>query len=64
VPVGTAGGGTDLTMAELALRAWDQFVTRHYRDADGQPTNEPNNFRQALAPLLQSHGHKAGTWTA
>src|SRR5262245_49196332 len=57
LPVGAAVGATDLTVAELALRAWDQFVTQHYRDADGQPTNEQNNFRQALAPLLQSHAH-------
>lgn len=55
--VGATVGATDLTVAELVLRAWDQFVTQHYRDADGQPTNEQNNFRQALAPLLQSHGH-------
>jgi hypothetical protein len=50
-------GATDLTVAELMLRAWDQFVTQHYRDADGQPTNEQNNFRQAIAPLLENHGH-------
>jgi integrase len=39
------------------LRAWDQFVTQHYRDADGLPTNEQNNFRQAIAPLLENHSH-------
>lgn len=39
-----------LTLAELLDRYW-RHVTAFYRHADGSPTSEANNVRQALRPL-------------
>ena len=45
-----------LTVVELIDRYW-QHVQTYYRKADGSPTSEVENFRQALRPLLRLYGH-------
>lgn len=56
----TAAGGQlpvnreELTVVELIARFWDH-AQAYYRK-DGQPTDEVNNFRQALRPLRELYG--------
>ena len=52
----TISGAADLTVAELILRGWNQFISQHYRDAEGKPTNEQENFRKSLKPLRELYG--------
>jgi integrase len=44
-----------LTISELILRFW-KHAERHYRHADGTPTDELRNFRSSLKPLRQLYG--------
>ena len=43
------------TIVELAV-AFSAHVERHYRRADGTPTNEQNDFRLSLRPLVHLYG--------
>lgn len=45
----------DLTIHELVLAYW-RHAEAHYRDADGRPTNELGNIRDAIRPLRQLYG--------
>jgi hypothetical protein len=44
-----------LTVSELIL-AFFEHARRHYRHADGTPTGELDNFRDALRPLRRLYG--------
>ena len=57
LPATAEGVGSDLTVAELLLRGWTQFVTQHYRDKDGNPTTEQTNFAKSLRPLKELYAH-------
>src|SRR5256885_2342930 len=48
----------DLTIAALILAFW-RHAEQHYRHADGSPTGELDNFRDALRPVRQLYGHTA-----
>jgi hypothetical protein len=41
---------------ELILTFW-KHAEAHYRDPDGSPTGEVENFRQALKPVRRLYGH-------
>lgn len=45
-----------LTVEELVAAFW-QHAERHYRHADGTPTSEIHNLRQALRPLNRLYGN-------
>jgi len=52
----TAGCGSgSLTINELILAYWSH-VDRHYRRADGTPTNEPNEIKYSLKPVKALYG--------
>ena len=57
LPATTNGVNSGLTVSELILRGWKQFITQHYRDMSGNPTNEQDNFRKSLKPLRELYGH-------
>jgi integrase len=44
-----------LSVNELILRYWS-WASRHYRDADGAPTRELENLRDAIKPLRALYG--------
>jgi integrase len=44
-----------VTVNEIILLFWDRHAT-HYRHADGTPTGERDNFRDALRPLRKLYG--------
>ena len=46
---------SDLTVLELVDRFW-AHVEGYYRKPDGTATDEVNNFRQAIRPLLKLYG--------
>lgn len=46
----------EITVVEVIARFWE-YAQQHYRRADGTPTSEPNNIRQALRPLKDLYGH-------
>lgn len=46
----------EITVVEVTARFWE-YAQRHYRRADGTPTCEPNNIRQALRPLKELYGY-------
>jgi integrase len=50
-PLAAAGGAAAVTVGELIVRFFEKHVQTYYRHADGQPTTEPENFRQALRSL-------------
>jgi integrase len=43
------------TIDELILSFW-RFAERHYRNEDGNPTNELNDYRLSLRPLRELYG--------
>jgi integrase len=45
-----------LIVGELILAFWEH-AKRHYRHADGRPTREQDNLRDALRPLRKLYGH-------
>jgi integrase len=45
---------------ELAL-AFLRHAEKHYRGADGKPTNEYREFKRAIAPLHELYGHTMAT---
>jgi integrase len=45
----------EITVNELIARFWT-YAEAYYRRADGSPTDEQNNFRQALRPLASIYG--------
>jgi integrase len=49
-------GHADLRVSELILAFWDH-AQKHYRHADGRPTRELDNLRDALRPLRKLYGH-------
>src|SRR5262245_58461937 len=57
-PAGTAGvaSAPNLTVSEQILAFWDH-ARKHYRHADGRPTREQDNLRDALRPLRRLYGH-------
>ncbi len=57
LPDPTNAGSPPLTIAELILRGWNEFITQHYRDMDGNPTKEQENFKQSLKPLRMLYDH-------
>jgi integrase len=44
-----------MTVKEVILMFWDRHAT-HYRHADGTPTGELDNYRDALRPLRRLYG--------
>ena len=46
---------TEITIVELIARFW-KHAHQYYRKPDGTPTNEINNYRQALRPLKEAYG--------
>ena len=44
-----------ITVVQMVQRFW-QHAKVHYRRPDGSPTNEPDNYRQAIRPLVQLYG--------
>jgi integrase len=52
----TASAAADLTVNELLVRFW-AHAEQHYRDPDGKPTNELNDYRLSLRPLRELYGH-------
>jgi integrase len=46
----------DLTVNELLVRFWTH-VEAYYRDADGTPTREAENYKHSLRPLKSLYGH-------
>jgi integrase len=44
------------TVSELIAAFWTQHAEAHYRRADGTPTGELDNFRDALRPLRGLYG--------
>ncbi|MCI0464670.1 MAG: tyrosine-type recombinase/integrase [Gemmataceae bacterium] len=62
LPAATKAGG--LTVNEVLLQYW-HWAEQHYRDADGNPSNELANMKDALRPLRQLFGHTAaGSFTS
>lgn len=55
VPPCTTKAGTDITICELTAAFW-KHAKEHYRRLDGTPTNEINEVRQSLKPLLRLYG--------
>jgi integrase len=57
-PVATAvdDDRLDLTVDEVILAFWTRHAERHYRHADGGPTQELDNYRETLRPLRQLYG--------
>jgi hypothetical protein len=51
-----SGGPADVTVNEV-LVAFLAHAERHYRRADGSPTNEINEYKYAIAPLRRLYGH-------
>lgn len=47
---------SDITVNEILIRFWEH-VEEHYRNPDGTPTTEVENFRNALKPLRELYGH-------
>src|SRR5262245_28350924 len=57
LPPPTQGASpSDLTVNEVILSFW-RHAEGHYRDADGAPTGEAENYRDALRPLKSLYGH-------
>jgi integrase len=54
-PRPAAGGGSDLSVAEVILAYW-QHVEVYYRKPHGTPTSEANNIKLALRPLRRLYG--------
>ena len=52
------GPAADVAVLELIDRFWDH-AQAYYRDADGRPTSELDNYRQALRPLKRLYGRTA-----
>jgi integrase len=50
-------GSSTLTIGELILAFWTSHGEKYYRRADGTPTGELDNFRDALRPLNRLYGH-------
>ncbi|MGA2442665.1 MAG: hypothetical protein ABSH08_17055 [Tepidisphaeraceae bacterium] len=46
----------DVTVTEVIAAFWD-YAQSYYRHADGTPTNEVRNYRDALRPLRRLYGH-------
>jgi integrase len=55
LPESLADAAGDLTINELILRFW-KHVADHYRRADGTPTTEVSEYKQALRPLRRLYG--------
>jgi hypothetical protein len=53
--VAAADPANDLRVSELILRFFDH-AKQHYRHADGRPTGEHDNYRDALRPLRRLFG--------
>lgn len=51
-------GVNDVTVAEVISGFWEHAKI-YYRQADGTPTNELKNLRDALRPLRRLYGHTA-----
>ena len=47
---------TDLSINELLLHYW-RWAEEHYRDAEGNPSRELENLKDAMRPLRRLHGH-------
>jgi integrase len=56
LPARAEPSAPDLTVNEVLLQYW-HWAERHYRDADGNPSREPENLRLALRPLKALYGH-------
>lgn len=50
-PEPPAAAAATITIGELIVRFWEGHVVCYYRRADGTPTTEQENFRQALRSL-------------
>src|SRR5262249_15702452 len=48
--------GSDITVNELLVGFW-HHAERHYRRADGTPTNELPQYRQTFRPVKDLYGH-------
>jgi integrase len=46
----------DMTVSELLLAYW-RHAERHYRDPEGNPTRELDDYRQTFRPLRERYGH-------
>jgi len=53
-PVASA---SDLSINELVLRFWEQKVTVYYRQPDGSPGREQENYKYSLRPLKHLYGN-------
>ena len=51
-----AGRGPDVTVNEVLLGFW-KHAERHYRRADGSPTNELSQYRQTFRLVKELYGH-------
>jgi integrase len=45
----------DVTVSEVVLAFW-QYAEQHYRDTDGQPTDEQKNIKDAVRPVTKLYG--------
>jgi hypothetical protein len=52
----TIASDADAPSINELLLAFDIHAEQHYRDADGQPTDELDNLRDALRPLKELYG--------
>jgi integrase len=50
LPQAQAPAASDLTVSELLLAYW-RWAEQHYRDAEGNPSREMENLKDALKPL-------------
>src|SRR5262249_54311576 len=52
---------SDVSINELILAFVEQHVIPHYRDTEGNPTSEVNEFKSSLKPLKALFGHEPAT---
>ncbi|HEX3150153.1 MAG TPA: site-specific integrase [Gemmataceae bacterium] len=52
----TGDDPADLTVNELAARFW-KYAIKYYRNPDGTPAGELENYRYSLRPLKATYGH-------
>src|SRR5687767_4073526 len=50
------GTPSSMTVGEMILRFWQEFVQIHYRNPDGRLTSEVCCYRLALRPLRELYG--------
>src|SRR5262249_3397885 len=53
---GSPASGSDITVNELLVGFW-HHAERHYRRADGTPTNELPQYRQTFRLVKDLYGH-------